>query len=66
MGLNHGERTRTIYNMLKEAPLIAFEIDDDAEIFYSEKTLEILNKLANEEFCNETLLAVWGRLEAYR
>ncbi|MHC1757036.1 MAG: DUF3987 domain-containing protein [Methanosarcina sp.] len=59
------ERTRNIYNIFKEAPLIAFEIDDDAEIFYSEKTLEILNKLANEEFCNETLLAVWGRLEAY-
>lgn len=59
------ERTRNIYNIFKEAPLIAFEINDDAEIFYSEKTLEILNKLANEEFCNETLLAVWGRLEAY-
>jgi hypothetical protein len=59
------ERTRKIYNFFKETPEIAFEIEPEAEKFYSEKTLEILNKLANEEYSNDTLLAVWGRLETY-
>lgn len=58
-------RVKGIYNIFKESPEIHFDIEPDAERFYSEKTLEILNKLAKEEYCNETLLAVWGRLETY-